>query len=277
MSNIYQPPQNSSTAGVIEELLELKVFFSFAPWLIFLYINCVMLYTLRSKIVFRETSRYLLLYNLLLVETLQMALSQLIYLLAVGQVLMTSIMCLLIILLTILNTTISPLNLAVMSLERYVAVCFPLMYGNIVTVTSTYGAIAVVWAICFAGILVRVLMLVALDRRPFDQSMSIVCTKMGTPYIVTGVEAMPNIFQPPQNSSTAGVNREDKAGVMVFFSLAQCLIFLYINCVMLYTLRSKIVFRETSRYPLLYNLLLVETLQMALAQLMFYWPLAKCS
>ncbi|KAG7282712.1 hypothetical protein CRUP_017638 [Coryphaenoides rupestris] len=39
----------------------------------------------------------------------------------------------------------------VMSLERFVAVCFPLRYASVVNVTSTYGAIAVVWAISVAN------------------------------------------------------------------------------------------------------------------------------
>lgn len=173
------PPQNSSTTGMTRNnlLLGLHVSLSFAPCFIFLYINCVMLYTLRTKTVFRETSRYLLLYNLLLVETLQVAISQLMYFLAVSYVFMRRFTCLLILMVTIITTFISPFNLAVMSLERFVAVCFPLRYASIVNVTSTYGAIAVVWAISVANMMVRVLMLTALDPTPFDRFMGTICTK----------------------------------------------------------------------------------------------------
>ncbi|KAK0131219.1 hypothetical protein N1851_034085 [Merluccius polli] len=48
--------------------------------------------------------------------------------------------------------------------------------------------------------------------------------KMGTPYFLSDV---------------SGENK--LAGVRVFFSFVPCFIFLYINCVMLYTLRSKTV------------------------------------
>jgi len=173
------PQQNSSTTGMTRNnlLLGLNAFLAFAPSFVFLYINCVMLYTLRTKTVFRETSRYLLLYNLLLVESLQLAISQLSYFLAMGDVLMRRFTCLLIVMVTIITTFISPFNLAVMSLERFVAVCFPLRYASIVNVTSTYGAIAVVWAISVANTMVRVLMLMALDPTPFDRFMGTICSK----------------------------------------------------------------------------------------------------
>ncbi|CAB1427353.1 unnamed protein product [Pleuronectes platessa] len=43
-----------------------------------------------------------------------------------------------------------------------------------------------------------------------------------------------------------------------------CCIFLFINVTMLFTLRSKAVFRDSSRYILLFNLLLADTIQMTL-------------
>ncbi|CAL8306985.1 unnamed protein product [Gadus morhua 'NCC'] len=178
MPNDFQLQQNSSTTnGNRENKAGVNVVFSFIPCFIFLYINCVMLYTLRSKPVFRETSRYLLLYNLLLAETLQMILAQMMFLLAAGLVFMTRLVCLLVVIPTIITTVTSPFSLAVMSLERYVAVCFPLRYACIVTVPTTYGAIAVVWAISIANMLIRVIMLTALDARPFGQFMGVNCAK----------------------------------------------------------------------------------------------------
>ncbi|CAL8276685.1 unnamed protein product [Arctogadus glacialis] len=178
MPNDFQLQQNSSTSnGSTENKAGVNVVVSFIPCVIFLYINCVMLYTLRSKPVFRETSRYLLLYNLLLAETLQMILAQMMFLIAVGLVFMTRLVCLLVLIPAIITTVISPFNLALMSLETYVAVCFPLRHASIVTVPTTYGAIAVVWAISLANMLVRVIMLKFLDARPFGQFMSVLCTE----------------------------------------------------------------------------------------------------
>ena len=176
MPKDFQMQQNSSTTnGNRENKAGVNVVVSFIPCVILLYVNCVMLYTLRSKPVFRETSRYLLLYNLLLAETFQMALAQIMFLLAYCGVFMTRLVCLLVLIPAVITTVTSPFNLAAMSLERYVAVCFPLRYTSIVTVASTYGAIAVVWVISIANMLIRVIMLTALDARPFGQFMGIIC------------------------------------------------------------------------------------------------------
>ncbi|XP_061683280.1 odorant receptor 131-2-like isoform X2 [Syngnathoides biaculeatus] len=105
--------------------------------LIFLFINSVMLFTLGSKRVFRETSRYILLSNLLLGDTLQLVISQLLYLLSASRVTLTYPLCGVIVMLTKLFSRISPLVLVVMSLERYVAVCHPLRHASIITSRNT--------------------------------------------------------------------------------------------------------------------------------------------
>ncbi|XP_046894102.1 odorant receptor 131-2-like [Hypomesus transpacificus] len=96
-----------------------------------------MLFTLRSKSVFKETPRYLLLYNLLFADTFQLAMGQLLLILSLPPVFLTHYTCTILVLITITVTSVSPLNLAVMSLERYVAVCFPLRHSAIVTVKNT--------------------------------------------------------------------------------------------------------------------------------------------
>ncbi|KAM4620410.1 odorant receptor 131-2-like [Polymixia lowei] len=174
-----QPQGNVSASGQyeVEVVKGLYGFLTVSPCLVFLYVNGVMLYTLRSKPVFRETSRYLLLYNLLFADTSQLALGQLLYILATARVYMTRSLCAAITMLAILTTDISPFNLAVMSLERYVAVCFPLRHADVFTVRSTGVAIAVVWLTCSANTMVRFLMLVFLESRPFHQFMQNFCAK----------------------------------------------------------------------------------------------------
>lgn len=125
----------------------------------FLYINSVLLYTLRTKQVFCETSRYILLYNLLFADTAQLVSSFMLYLPASLQIKMTYYVCGTLVLLSVFTATVSPLTLAVMSLERFVAVCYPLRHATIFTMRSTGIAIAVVWAFSFIHILIRVFML----------------------------------------------------------------------------------------------------------------------
>ncbi|XP_045896527.1 odorant receptor 131-2-like [Micropterus dolomieu] len=138
------------------------------PCCIFLFINVIMLFTLRSKPVFCETSRYILLYNLLFADTVQMVLSQVLYILSMCRIILTYPVCGLLVMLLNLTCEISPLTLVVMSVERYVAVCYPLRHAAIITVRNTWVAVVVVWTFCSLNIFIRVVLL--LDF-PFPESL----------------------------------------------------------------------------------------------------------
>ncbi|XP_023252735.1 olfactory receptor 4N2-like, partial [Seriola lalandi dorsalis] len=133
---------------------------------VFLFINGTMLFTLRSKPVFYETSRYILLYNLLLADTAQLVQSQVLYLLAAYRIKLTYPVCGFLSLFANLVTVVSPLTLVVMSLERYVAVCYPLRHATIITIRSTGVAIIVVWAFSSLSLLIRIFLLL---NFPFDE------------------------------------------------------------------------------------------------------------
>ncbi|XP_049598867.1 odorant receptor 131-2-like [Syngnathus scovelli] len=127
---------------------------------IFLVVNGVMLFTLRSKRVFRETSRHMLLYNLLLGDTVQLALGLLLYLFNVSRVMMAYELCIVLSVLNSLTSRISPMMLVIMSLERYVAVCHPLRHASVMTVRNTTVAVITVWVFsCLNAFIQGVLML----------------------------------------------------------------------------------------------------------------------
>ncbi|KAK2882271.1 hypothetical protein Q8A73_022781 [Channa argus] len=66
--------------------------------------------------------------------------------------------------LAVLTNDVSPLTLVVMSLERYVAVCYPLRHAAIITVRNAGVAVLVVWAFSSLNVFTRVLLLL---RFPF--------------------------------------------------------------------------------------------------------------
>ena len=159
---------NMSNATLIhtrQQLLErvLICILTTVPCFVCLFINCALLFTLRSKPLFRDTSRYILLYNLLFADTALLVQNHLMYILAVCRITLTYPVCGVLTMLANLTTAICFLTLAVMSLERYVAVCYPLRHTTIITIRNTEVAIIVVWAFSALSILTRVTLLLNLQ------------------------------------------------------------------------------------------------------------------
>ncbi|XP_063341488.1 odorant receptor 131-2-like [Pelmatolapia mariae] len=145
----------------------------------FLFINSIMLFTLRSKPVFRETCRYILLYNLLFADTVQLAQSQIHFLLAVLRIRVSYPVCTFLVNFTHLTSVISPLTLVVMPLERYVAVCYPLRHATIITIRNTAAAIIVIWTISFLNIIIRTLLFFALFEKLDKIEVKYLCSEIG--------------------------------------------------------------------------------------------------
>ncbi|XP_032432533.1 odorant receptor 131-2-like [Xiphophorus hellerii] len=114
---------------------------------VFLFINMTMLYTLRSKQVFRETSRYILLFNLLFADTVQLAQSQSMFLLSSFRLTLLYPVCAALTAFSSLTLSASIVTLVIMCLERYIAVCYPLRHSAIITIRSTGVVICVIWCV----------------------------------------------------------------------------------------------------------------------------------
>ncbi|XP_034149258.1 odorant receptor 131-2-like [Esox lucius] len=129
-------------------------FLSVSPCLLFLYINMVMLYSLKSKPVFRETPRYILFGNLIFADTILLMNGQLLYILAVAGLYIMRYTCVVIVMVANFIGNVSPLNLFVMSLERYVAICYPLRHSSIITPRTTGLVIAAIILFTIVGFII---------------------------------------------------------------------------------------------------------------------------
>ncbi|KAM4726919.1 odorant receptor 131-2-like [Anableps anableps] len=118
------------------------------PCCVFLFINLTMLYTLRSKEVFRETSRYILLFNLLFSDTIQLTHSQSMFLLSTSRVTLLYSVCVVLTILNNLTLSVSVITLVIMCLERYIAVCYPFRHSVLITTRNTGVVICIIW--CFS-------------------------------------------------------------------------------------------------------------------------------
>ncbi|XP_075887390.1 odorant receptor 131-2-like [Nelusetta ayraudi] len=130
-----------------------------APCCLFIFINCTMLFTLRSKTVFYETPRFVLVFNLLLADTVLLFQAQSMYLMSAGRVRLSYHVCFLLSMIAEVTLLISPLTLLAMSVERYVAVCYPLRHTSIITIRNTGAAIVMIWAFGFLNAFVQVVLM----------------------------------------------------------------------------------------------------------------------
>ncbi|XP_060941257.1 odorant receptor 131-2-like [Limanda limanda] len=151
----------------VTQLKPLKAVLSILPCVFFLYINGVMLFALLKKPLLLESSRYILFAHLLLSDSLQLVITMLLYIAAATMFKMITYVCVIITTIASIATKISPLNLAVMSLERYVAVCFPLRHVDIATTKRTGNAVAVIWTVASLDSVTHIFVWVSHENKGF--------------------------------------------------------------------------------------------------------------
>ncbi|XP_051257194.1 odorant receptor 131-2-like [Dicentrarchus labrax] len=144
-----------------------KALLSMLPCLLFLYINGIMLFVLLRKPLILESPRYILFGHLLLTDTMQLLVTMLLYIFAVTMVTMISYVCIFVTLLAAITVKMSPLNLAVMSVERYVAICFPLRHADIATTRKTGVAIVVMWTVSSLDSFTQLFLFISLENTSF--------------------------------------------------------------------------------------------------------------
>ncbi|XP_072518624.1 odorant receptor 131-2-like [Salminus brasiliensis] len=113
--------------------------------LFFVYINCIMLFALRSKPAFHETPRYILFGHMLFNDSVLLLVTTVMYAMSLALLHVAKAICLLLVLISSCTSQNAPLTLALMSLERYVAICLPLRHSTLATQRSTFIAIGVIW------------------------------------------------------------------------------------------------------------------------------------
>lgn len=149
------------------EVSPVKALLSMLPCFIFLYVNAVMLFALLRKPLLLESPRYILFGHLLLIDSLQLLLSMLLYIFAAVALRMITYACIIVTLVAATAVKMSPLNLAVMCLERYVAICFPLRHTDIATIRKTGVAIAIMWMVASLDAFTQLFLFVSLENTGF--------------------------------------------------------------------------------------------------------------
>ncbi|KAL2094749.1 hypothetical protein ACEWY4_009468 [Coilia grayii] len=178
---------------------------------VFIFINSIMFHTLLSKPVFRELPRYILFAHMLCNDSVQLMVSMLLYLLSMNLQMIPKALCALFLFFATTTFNNAPLNLAVMSLERYAAICFPLRHSEIVNHKSAGVSIGLIWI--FSSINLGIDVIYSLMVSPVSFKDTMYCSRERF------------IISPWQIDKFQGFN------YLFFVTVTAILIFSYINVV----------------------------------------------
>ncbi|XP_066499081.1 odorant receptor 131-2-like [Hoplias malabaricus] len=115
---------------------------------VFLYVNCLMIFTFLKKEMFREDTRYILFAQTLFVDSAFLVACNLLFICTNYQFRIHMIPCILICTAAAIFSNCTPVTLVAMCLERYVAICMPLRHADISTSRRTrILGIFIIWGI----------------------------------------------------------------------------------------------------------------------------------
>ncbi|XP_029990876.1 odorant receptor 131-2-like [Sphaeramia orbicularis] len=134
------------------------------------YINATMINTFMKHHIFKINPRYVLFIHLVFNDTIQLTISILLFIFSTNSYTLYVPLCCLLILPAIFTTQNTPLNLACMAVECYIAVCMPLHSNHICTVKKTYVVISVIWTLSSLSVLPDLFILLATESQQFLES-----------------------------------------------------------------------------------------------------------
>nr|XP_020443446.1 olfactory receptor 4K15-like [Monopterus albus] len=119
-------------------------------WLIISYINGALVATFFRHQIFYEDPRYILFIHMVINDAIQLTVTITLFVLSYIFYKLNVSFCCFFILVAVFTTRNTPVSLASMAIERYIAVCKPLHYPQICTARRTYIVIGLMWFICAA-------------------------------------------------------------------------------------------------------------------------------
>ncbi|XP_033822291.1 odorant receptor 131-2-like [Periophthalmus magnuspinnatus] len=108
-------------------------------------INSVLVHIFVQHETFSLNPRYILYIHLVINDIIVLTMLTLLYMLSYTIFTLNVSLCMVLIILAICTNINNPMTLAIMAIECYVAVCFPLHHSRVCTVKKTYIIIAFIW------------------------------------------------------------------------------------------------------------------------------------
>ncbi|XP_054472058.1 odorant receptor 131-2-like [Anoplopoma fimbria] len=131
--------------------------------LIINYINGSLIHTFRKHQIFYVNPRYILFIHLVVNDMIQLTTTVSLFVLSYIFYRINVSLCCLIVTFSVFTTLNTPLNLAVMAVECYIAICLPLRHAEFCTIKRTYILIGSIWAMSAVSTLPDVFLLLATE------------------------------------------------------------------------------------------------------------------
>ncbi|XP_044039900.1 odorant receptor 131-2-like isoform X2 [Siniperca chuatsi] len=144
--------------------------------LIINYINGTLIHTFRKHQIFYVNPRYILFIHLVVNDMIQLTTTICLFVFSYIFYKINVSLCCLIITCAVFTTLNTPLNLAVMAVECYIAICLPLRHTDLCTIKRTYILIGWIWAMSVVSTLPDVFIILATEPVEFYYS-TIFCDK----------------------------------------------------------------------------------------------------
>ncbi|XP_068171963.1 odorant receptor 131-2-like [Antennarius striatus] len=130
------------------------------------YINAGLIQTFTRHEVFYTNPRYILFFHLVVNDLIQVTLTSVLFVISYILYRIQVSVCCVFVLIALFATENTPLNLACMAMECYIAICRPLRHARICTVRRTLMLIGLMWATSMLSVLPD--LFVTLATQPLD-------------------------------------------------------------------------------------------------------------
>ncbi|KAM4796223.1 odorant receptor 131-2-like [Rhinophrynus dorsalis] len=149
---------HSKTEVIVQLFILVLLLLSFSFFMYFVAVILSVYFTMSHVL---ESSRYILFAHMLINDTIYLILGLYLMLVSIYPVYHPASLCYILVTVTSTSFKVTPYNLAVMSLERYVAISFPLRHAEFCTTQRSGVAIAMIWAVGLIPNLVDFIILVS--------------------------------------------------------------------------------------------------------------------
>ncbi|XP_074542193.1 odorant receptor 131-2-like [Halichoeres trimaculatus] len=134
------------------------------------YINAGLIHTFRKHQIFYMNPRYILFFHLVVNDMIQVTTTVTLFVASYTLYKINVSMCSFYIVMAVVVTENTPLNLACMAVECYIAICMPLRHVQICTIRRTLVLIGLIWMTSLVSVLPDLLLTLATEPLDFFRS-----------------------------------------------------------------------------------------------------------